>query len=276
MGSGHHALYQSISHIRLRYKYLHGTHIIIPTPHHTPMTTKPSFQEHEDYVSQLHHQLPAEWQFKHHPLYCHVLEHVSKDQGNQYLNCIETQFPHISLGQIRDYVNANDKYGGAVKHIYTTQSLRLLYCSASSLRYIYQALMVLEEYSHTDCTHMVELGAGYGGLCLAIHMFAPILLTNHHSSRPPPIVYYMIDLPASCDLIRDYLAVHASHLPFKQSYRVIKAKEAKEAKEAPLPFDPPHPRSILFSSPIFALVNGPNRNKRIIAAKSLTHVPTEC
>ena len=170
---------------------------------------KPSYQEHHQYLYQLQDQPPTEWQFKQHPNYCQILEHISKDQGQQYLSQIETLFPHISFEQIRDYVNANDKYGGAVKHIYTTQSLRLLYCSPSSLRYIFQALMVLDAYRETDCTHMVEVGAGYGGLCLAIQMLAPSMLDPINSFKQ----YDMMDLPASCVLIRDYLALHSEHLP---------------------------------------------------------------
>jgi hypothetical protein len=177
----------------------------------TSSVEKPSYQEHQHYVSQLHDQPPTEWQFKQHPTYNQVLEHISKDHGNQYLQQIETQFPHITFQQIRDYVNANDKYGGAVKQIFTTQSLRLLYCSASSLRYIFQALMVLEAYSHTDCTHMVELGAGYGGLCLAIQMFYPIILSTPTKTMTIQS-YDMIDLPASSVLITDYLALHSEHI----------------------------------------------------------------
>lgn len=170
---------------------------------------KPSYQEHHRYLYELQDQPPTEWQFKQHPNYCQILEHIHKDHGNSYLTHIETQFPQITFEQIRDYVNTNDKYGGAVKHIYTTQSLRLLYCSPSSLRYIFQALLVLDAYNATDCTHMVEVGAGYGGLCLAIQMFAPSMLTETKTLKQ----YYMMDLPASCVLIREYLALHSERLP---------------------------------------------------------------
>lgn len=170
---------------------------------------KPSYQEHHRYLYELQDQPPAEWKFKQHPNYCQIMEHIHKDHGSRYLTHIETQFPQITFEQIRDYVNTNDKYGGAVKHIYTSQSLRLLYCSPSSLRYIFQALLVLDAYNATDCTHMVEVGAGYGGLCLAIQMFAPSMLTETKTLKQ----YYMMDLPASCVLIREYLALHSERLP---------------------------------------------------------------
>jgi hypothetical protein len=131
---------------------------------------------------------------------------VSKEYGIQYLYLIEQEFPIVTFDILRKYVNINDKYGNANKMIFTTRDHRLLYCSPSSLRYLYHALILLTKFQTSGCQHIVELGCGYGGLCLAVQIVAA-LFTNVHL-----VTYVMIDLPEACALTRAYLQVHQSHI----------------------------------------------------------------
>lgn len=138
--------------------------------------------------------------FKSNDIYSGILEHVSYDLGLQYLNLIETEFTNICYNDIISYVNINDKYGQPNLHKYNFQQFEIL-CSPTSLRYIYHALMILNHYKDTNCENIVEVGCGYGGLCLAINFFSKlnnISITN----------YNIVDLPEVCNLIQKYLDIN--------------------------------------------------------------------
>jgi hypothetical protein len=168
--------------------------------------TKPSYQSYQSYVETVVQEPYTQWAFKQHPSYLEILENVGKEYGIQYLYWIEHEFPIVTFDILRKFVNINDKYGNANKMIFTTRDHRLLYCSPSSLRYLYHALILLTKFQASGCQHIVELGCGYGGLCLAVQILAP-LFTNVHLGT-----YVMIDLPEPCALTRAYLQVHQSHI----------------------------------------------------------------
>jgi uncharacterized protein YkvS len=69
------------------------------------------------------------------------------------------------------------------------------------LRYIYHALIILTYYKKTSCKNIVEVGCGYGGLCLAINYFSKILDVTIQN-------YNIIDLKSVCKLISSYLELH--------------------------------------------------------------------
>jgi hypothetical protein len=171
----------------------------------------PNYQEHQDYINTILNSDIKDLQFKNKIEYTKVLENLSRDKGAEYLRAIEEDFPTVTFEDIRTYINLNDKYGGAIKTIFTMSNMRLLYCSPTTLRYIYHALLILKYYQETNCKHIVELGQGYGGLFLAINFF----LRKHQSTATNPIIinsYTMIDLPDSCDLTIKYLQAHQDNL----------------------------------------------------------------
>jgi len=167
----------------------------------------PTYTLHQEFITNLLDKDIKEIQFKNNPNYNTVLENLSREHGAEYLKRIETQFPDITFEDIRQYINTNDKYGGAVKTIFTMSNMKLLYCSPINLRYIYHALLILKYYQETGCKHIVELGQGYGGLFLAIRQFTP--------KFPRACIqrYSMIDLPMSSQLARKYLEAHEATLP---------------------------------------------------------------
>lgn len=163
---------------------------------------KPSPKEHQLLIHSLLDKPIEEIQFKNQGAYTAVLENLSKDFGTEILKCIESKYPQITFEDMRAFIQVNDKYGGTVKSIFTTSKMKLLYCSPTTLRYILQALMILDYYKETMCKNIVELGQGYGGLFLAINMFA---------SKFPDVCirkYIMVDLPNSSQLTRKYLEAH--------------------------------------------------------------------
>lgn len=148
--------------------------------------------------------------FKQHNNYCGILEHVSRELGDKYLSLIETEYD-IPFEHIAEFVSINDTYGNPKKESFFSSKYNvLLECSPTSLRYIYHALVILQYYQTTQLSEIVEVGCGYGGLCLAINYFADLLLI-------PIVKYHLIDLPDVCHLITHYLKKHESivKIPFE-------------------------------------------------------------
>ena len=168
--------------------------------------TKPCYQSYQSYLQTVVQEPYTQWSFKQHPSYLEILENVGKEYGIQYLYLIEQEYPIVTFDILRKYVNINDKYGNANKMIFTTRDHRLLYCSPSSLRYVYHALILLTKFQASGCQHIVELGCGYGGLCLAVQILAPLFTDLCLGT------YVMIDLPEACAVTRAYLQVHQPHI----------------------------------------------------------------
>ena len=145
-----------------------------------------------------------EMNFKSNQSYNGILEHVSYELGVKYLTLIENDFNNIEINNIIDFLTINDKYGFPNKHNYSFMG-NPLHCSPTSLRYIYHALVILDYYKNTNCKNIVEVGCGYGGLCLAINFFSKILHISISS-------YNIIDLPNACKLISIYLDVNKNNI----------------------------------------------------------------
>ncbi len=135
--------------------------------------------------------------FKSNSNYTQILEHVSQQYGQEYLEYIMTEFPEIPIEKIREFVYINDLIGNPIKYKYNDD----LICSPTNLRYIYHALVILKHYQAKSCNSIVEIGCGYGGLFLAISFFAKFLKINI-------VKYYIIDLNEVGQLISLYLQCH--------------------------------------------------------------------
>ena len=145
--------------------------------------------------------------FKSNNDYNTILEHVSPQLGSEYLSLIRTEFPNIKLQNIFEFVEINDKIGNPIKINYFIEN-QILSCSPSNLRYIYHSLLILSEFKTKNNNGMTEVGCGYGGLFLAICFFSKILDIKID-------IYYLIDLPEVCDLIKEYLNVNKDYINIK-------------------------------------------------------------
>jgi hypothetical protein len=137
------------------------------------------------------------------PKYTYVLEHISRELGEKYLQYIHSEFSEITDEQIKEFVKINDFYGYPIKEKYND-----LECSPTTLRYIYHALIILKLYKAQEKMQkrsIVELGCGYGGLFLAICYFSRI--KNIHINS-----YFLVDLPEARDLIGNYLLQNNKHI----------------------------------------------------------------
>lgn len=142
--------------------------------------------------------------FKSDPYYNSILEHVSLPHGEKYLDLILKEFPDISKQQIIEFCQLNDSIGSPIKYLINNTNLNIE-CSPTSLRYVYHSLLILKHIKDTKCKNIVEVGCGYGGLCLAINYFMKdysIIINN----------YNLIDLSEPCNLIKEYLNLHKNNI----------------------------------------------------------------
>lgn len=112
-------------------------------------------------------------EFKTHPDFCYMLEHVTPKQGAQYWMEIQSRFPRLcgERSELLRLAETNDGIGGPVKSEIPSFGL----CSPTNLRYILHALMLLEHYASLSVcpeVELVEIGGGYGGLCFFTHRLA--------------------------------------------------------------------------------------------------------
>jgi len=131
--------------------------------------------------------------FKRNGTYRAILEHVSKEIGEQYIDAI-SEYTDLTLKDITDFCELNDSIGDTIKSEYKD-----FVTSPSNLRYIFHSHIILSHMrSIGGALDVVEVGGGYGGLCLALHHFAEKYGVKINS-------YTIIDLAAPSRLQKLYL-----------------------------------------------------------------------
>lgn len=125
--------------------------------------------------------------FKNHPFYSEILEHVSYSQGKQYLDCIIKNDKNL-LYKIDKFLE-NDKIGNPKKYYYKEIDKVI---SPTTLRYIKVASDIKKIFSD-KIDNIVEIGCGYGGQYLILDKL--INIQN----------YLLIDLYEVTKFIEKYL-----------------------------------------------------------------------
>lgn len=148
--------------------------------------------------------------FKSNMAYKGILEHVSFDHGQQYLQLILNEFSFINEEKIKNYCVLNDKYGMPNKRNFAKDGF-VINCSPTSLRYVYHSLLILKHLKETNCNNIVEVGCGYGGLCLAINYFMSDFEVNVE-------MYNIIDLSQPLNLIKKYLSLHKEFIKTNMAF----------------------------------------------------------
>lgn len=133
--------------------------------------------------------------FKNNSNYTSILEHLSSRQGTLFLDAIREK-SSITDEEIKSFSLLNDSVGNPNKSAFGS-----LFISPSNLRYIYHTHIILKYLGELklSAVNIVEVGGGYGGLCLAMHHFARFYNININS-------YTMIDLKDISNLQQQYLA----------------------------------------------------------------------
>ena len=99
--------------------------------------------------------------FKSHPAYRHVLEHVSYEEGKQYLDEIK-----IDYKDKLDEIKENDALGTPVTCTYDGVGT----ISPTTIRYLKNTSDIVTKFG-TSFNSIVEIGGGYGGLCKVLSSF---------------------------------------------------------------------------------------------------------
>jgi len=140
--------------------------------------------------------------FKSDSRYSSILEHVSKQHGEIYLKLILQEFSHITSEKIVKFCFLNDAIGKPNKYYFNEININ---CSPTSLRYIYHSLLILKHFETIKCSNIVEVGCGYGGLCLAINYFMSEFSVKINT-------YNIVDLSEPLNLIEKYLLLHKKNI----------------------------------------------------------------
>ena len=124
--------------------------------------------------------------FRRDPIYNEILEHVTEQQGAEYLKILSGDNEIMSSF---DIFRSNDDYGNPKLHEY--QDIGAI--STTTLRYI-KVLTDLKKHFHTlDGDNICEIGVGYGGQCRIINAYYS------------PATYYLIDIQPALTLAQKYL-----------------------------------------------------------------------
>lgn len=135
--------------------------------------------------------------FKRHPDYQAILEHVTEDEGEKYLDIIKNNSPELlnNINQFKD----NDLVGGPITYDYP----KIGNISPSTLRYI-KVASDLKKYFGSDIGQKVaEIGVGYGGQLLINDKIFDIKS------------YHLFDLPPVLSLVSKYLESHILNCAYK-------------------------------------------------------------
>ena len=130
--------------------------------------------------------------FRRNKVYNEILEHVSEQQGGEYLDLIKKDADIFST---MDTFKENDKYGNP--RVFHYPSIGTI--SPTTLRYIKVLADLKALFGTMDNLNIVEIGAGYGGQCRII------------SSYFKPDTYCLIDIKPALMLAKKFLDQYTIH-----------------------------------------------------------------
>lgn len=128
-----------------------------------------------------------------------ILEHTDFDFGMKYMELIATEF-NEDPKHFLDIIARNDAIGSPKTYDFNGVTM-----SPSNLRYIYHALLIKSKcdvwFKGKDTLNIVEIGGGYGGLCLFLKSIY----------KEKNITYTIIDLPEPSKLQNKFLQETGQH-----------------------------------------------------------------
>jgi len=131
--------------------------------------------------------------FKRDRQFMETLEHVGQRVGGLYHDLVRTEF-NVDPSDYHDIIDLNDSIGNPVKYVCGRKAM-----SPTNLRYLYHALLIkrkCDKWFTNKRIRLLEIGGGYGGLCLFIKRIF----------KDYDIEYTIIDLPESGVLQTRYLS----------------------------------------------------------------------
>lgn len=130
--------------------------------------------------------------FRRNSIYNHILEHVSEEQGREYLKLISKDADVLNA---IDSFKANDDYGNPRMYEYPPIGM----ISATTLRYIKVLVDLKTNFRTLDNLNLCEIGVGYGGQCRIINAYFK------------PATYCLVDIQPALALTQRFLDNYALH-----------------------------------------------------------------
>jgi putative sugar O-methyltransferase len=130
--------------------------------------------------------------FRRNPIYNQILEHVSEEQGQEYLNFISKDTDVLN---VIDNFKSNDDYGNPRMYEYSP----LGRISPTTLRYIKVLVDLKTNFKTLDNFNLCEIGVGYGGQCRIINAYFK------------PATYCLVDIQPALALAQRFLDNYAIH-----------------------------------------------------------------
>lgn len=144
--------------------------------------------------------------FRRHPIYTDVLEHVTEQQGTSYLEAIGADAEILAN---LEAFKENDRWGNPRLYKYAG----IGFVSPSTLRYVKVLKDLKEHFRNLDDLRICEIGVGYGGQCRIINaMFRPS-------------AYVLVDIKAALALAQRFLDNYAVHSAL--SYKTMNELEVE-------------------------------------------------
>lgn len=126
--------------------------------------------------------------FRREPVYVQTLEHVTEQQGREYLRIIRRDSPHL-LTEFLELCRANDRFGSPT----TCEYPGIGAISPVTLRYLKVLSDLERHFGDLTDKRVIEIGVGYGGQCS--------LVLRRWRVRS----YVLVDLEPALALARRYL-----------------------------------------------------------------------
>ena len=145
--------------------------------------------------------------FRRHPDYVPILEHVTRELGQAYLEVLRRWAPHV-VERIEDF-KVNDLVGEPITHVY--EGIGRI--NPTTLRYLKVASDLQACFDWTETTSVAEIGVGYGGQLLCADRLLPFGS------------WTMFDLPPVLRLASRYLERHL----LRGSYRATTLNQSPRA-----------------------------------------------
>lgn len=127
--------------------------------------------------------------FKLNRIYRDILEHVTQQQGQEYLDIIGKFF---TLDDWHEFMK-NDLYGEPLRFTYDIAGEKIT-ISPTTIRYAKVLKDILENFNTGEIKSIAEIGAGYGGQCRLIR------------TKIPEAGYTLFDLPEVLGLDEKFLS----------------------------------------------------------------------
>ena len=125
------------------------------------------YEAYQQYIFKVIDLPLEELTFKSHPTYKHIVETVSPKAGLDYLHYVKSEYNDLYIQHkelLVDICYKNDSIGNPNK----IEFHDFCECSPTSMRYLYHAFTILSYMKSNNIveTDIIEIGGGYGGLCL--------------------------------------------------------------------------------------------------------------